>query len=231
MTVVAIIQARMGSTRLPGKVALQLGHMSVLEHVIQRIRRATSVETIVVATTRNPLDDQIVAITKKANVKVFRGDEFDVLNRYHQCAEKFSASTVVRITADCPFIDPKLLDQMLEKYNHVCPDYLSNTIERTYPKGLDIEIFPAAILAKTAESATDPYDREHVTPYIYRRPNVFNLYSYRQDIDHSHYRITLDTPDDWRIIATIYDHCGNVELLETSKIIRCYDNINTHSTV
>lgn len=205
MTITVIIQARMGSTRLPGKINLPLGTTTVLEHVIHRVSTANIPDAIMVATTTSDLDDKTVELAKKSNALIFRGSEEDVLNRFYEAAKSISASIIVRITADCPFIDPILLDNMLEHFMSTKgSDYLSNTIERTYPRGLDIEIFSFHALSVAEKNAAHTFEREHVTPYIYHHPEVFKISQYTQTKNHAHYRLTLDTPEDWQLISTLY---------------------------
>src|SRR5277367_2863697 len=146
MNVVAIVQARMGSTRLPGKVLIDLGGETVLARVIARLRRAELVKEIVVATTDSAADDAIVGECRRLDVPTFRGSESDVLDRYYWAARGCPASVVVRITSDCPLIDPQLVDETIRVFQQQQADYASNTFSRTYPRGLDAEAFTTAAL-------------------------------------------------------------------------------------
>lgn len=209
MKIVAIIQARMGSTRLPGKVMKQLGDRTVLAHVIFRVRACPLVDEVVVATTTSSTDDVIVAEAEKWGTKWFRGSEEDVLARYYWAVKAYNADLVVRVTSDCPLFDPEVLSQMLEYFATELPqglemDYLSNTLNRSYPRGLDAEIFTFETLEKVFNKARLPYEREHVTPYIYEHPEQFSLHNQTWDEDLSAYRWTLDTPEDWQLISAIY---------------------------
>jgi spore coat polysaccharide biosynthesis protein SpsF len=209
MKIVAIIQARMGSTRLPGKVMKQLCDRTVLAHVIFRVRACPLVDEVVVATTTSPTDDVIVAEAEKWGAKWFQGSEEDVLGRYYGAAKEYNADLVVRVTSDCPLFDPEVLCQMLEYFATELPqglemDYLSNTLNRSYPRGLDAEIFTFETLEKVFNKARLPYEREHVTPYIYEHPEQFSLHNQTWDEDLSAYRWTLDTPEDWQLISAIY---------------------------
>jgi len=197
MDIVAIIQARMGSTRLPGKVLMDLFGKTVLEHVIDRVKICPLVDKIVVATTTLPIDDVIVQECARINIHTFRGSSEDVLSRYYGAAKESGADIIIRVTSDCPLFDPDVLTNMLERFN---VDYLSNTIKRTFPKGLDAEIFTMSTLERAHIEATDDYDREHVTPYIYNNPDKFVLSSFEDVNDNSNQRLTLDTPEDWEII-------------------------------
>lgn len=210
MRIVAIIQARMGSTRLPGKVMMTLAGRTVLEHVIARVAACRHVQEIVVATTSGNGDDVIVGEAQRCRVQWYRGSEEDVLARFDECADKFGAEVVVRVTSDCPLFDPDLLCAMLDRYRaleaegiHV--DYLSNTMIRTYPRGLDAEIISREALAKAHLEAREEAEREHVTPYIWKNPHLFVLVPFTGGKDLSRYRWTLDTPEDMRVIREIYD--------------------------
>ena len=173
--VVAIIQARMGSTRLPGKVLLELAGRTMLGRVVRRVRLAGLVDEVVVATTNAPADDPIVDECRRLPVACFRGSEHDVVERYHRAAAAYRADVVVRITADCPLIDPEVTDHVIRAFLQHRPDYASNTLHRTYPRGLDTEVFTAAALARACHEASEPYQRTHVTPYIYQHPEYFRL--------------------------------------------------------
>ena len=172
---VAIVQTRMGSTRLPGKVLKDLGGDAVLARVVHRLRRAHLLNEIVIATTISPADDSIVRECERLAVQCFRGPEQDVLDRYYQTAKAFSAEAVVRVTSDCPLIDGELIDATIRTFLDQKADYSSNNIPRTYPRGLDAEVFTFAGLERTWREAVKPYEREHVTPYFYEHPELFRM--------------------------------------------------------
>lgn len=199
-----LIQARMGATRLPGKVLTDLCGKTVLQHIVERVRVGAPEARIVVATTVEEQDDAIEEETKRIGADCFRGSESDVLNRFDQAAEAFPGDPIVRVTADCPLLDPELLAAMLADYSRKKTDYLSNTLERTYPRGLDLEIFPRDVLHQAHLNAHKAEEREHVTPYIYRNPDLFTLRNFAQEEDQSSLRWTLDTPEDLRFIEEIY---------------------------
>lgn len=208
---VCIIQARMGSSRLPGKVMKNLCGMPVLWHIIERIRSVNNgIDHIVVATSNLNQDKIIVDACHAWKCDVFCGDERNVLQRFIDTANKTNAQRIIRITADCPLIDPALITSMLMDWNgltqnNVCIDYLSNVLHsRTYPKGLDTEIFTFQSLLKAHLSSPNNYECEHVTPYIYNHPEEFVLKSFQQETDLSNLRWTLDTPQDYIFIAAIY---------------------------
>jgi spore coat polysaccharide biosynthesis protein SpsF len=213
-TVVAIIQARMGSSRLPGKVMLALCGHSVLAQVITRVSAAKGIDTVVVATSTNPEDDVIAAEAVRYRATVFRGSAEDVLLRYYGAALSAGADVVVRITSDCPLLDPEVLSAMLARFRDRAAaarplDYLSNGLVRSFPRGLDVEVFSFAALARCHAQATLPYEREHVTPYIYGHPELFAIDAYTATPDRSAYRWTLDTPGDWALIEAIYRSLGD----------------------
>jgi len=193
MKIVAIIQARMGSTRLPGKVLMDLGGETVLARVLGRLQRAIMIDEIVVATIDSAADDAIIRECQRLEVSCFRGSEDDVLDRYYQAARMFAAEVVVRITSDCPVIDPDLVDETIGTFQVQCGDYCSNSFPRTYPRGLDTEVFTMNALEQAWHNARRLYEREHVTPYLYEHPELFRLVSHQGQTDYSEYRWTLDT--------------------------------------
>jgi spore coat polysaccharide biosynthesis protein SpsF len=209
MNIVAIIQARMGSTRLPAKIMKKISGRTVLDHVLARVRACPRLQGVVVATTTAPADDAVMAETVKQGAGCFRGSESDVLSRYCLAARENRAEVVVRITSDCPLYDPELLTDMLDEFQAKGAaggpvDYLSNTLVRTFPRGLDTEIFTGQALERAHQEARQPFEREHVTPYFYQNPQKFALHSFRQTADLSGYRWTLDTPDDLRFVEAVY---------------------------
>ncbi|MCS6104153.1 acylneuraminate cytidylyltransferase [Clostridium botulinum] len=210
MKVVCIIQARMSSSRLPGKVLKKICGRTVLEHDINRLKLASNIDEIVIATTINHEDDKIVEEAKRLKVKYFRGSENDVLSRYYFAAKENRASIVIRVTSDCPCLDYVILDKMIELFIEKSNfDYMNNTIERTYPRGYDIEIFYFYALEKAFHNAKKHYEREHVTPYLYDLHNNFKILSYKNIQDNSNYRVTLDTPEDFEVIKIIYEALFN----------------------
>ncbi|MFY9904391.1 MAG: glycosyltransferase family protein [Terriglobales bacterium] len=219
MRVVAIIQARMGSTRLPGKVLKDLGGETVLARVVNRVRRAVLVDEVVVATSVLPADDAIARECDALKVACFRGDELDVLDRYYRAAQEFAADVVVRITSDCPLIDPELIDATIRSRLDQKADYASNALVRSYPRGLDVEAFTADALARAWSSATENYQRIHVTPYLYETPGSFKVISTAGGIDHSQYRWTLDTEEDLELIRAIYKHFGNRDSIRWVEVL------------
>ncbi len=204
--IVAIIQARMGSVRLPGKVLKDLGGDSVLARVVKRVQAAKLPAEVVVATSVQPSDDAILQECNRVAVACFRGQEEDVLDRYYCAAQTFSADAVVRITSDCPLIDPELMDTTIRAFLEQRTDYATNALTPTYPRGLDVEVFTAEALARAWRLAREAYQRTHVTPYLYENPGHFKIVSLTADADYGRYRWTLDTEDDLEMIRAIYRH-------------------------
>lgn len=203
---VIIIQARMGSTRLPGKVLRTLADKTVLAHVIDRAKCVKDATEIVIATTAGAQDDAIANEAKRLDVRVYRGSETDVLSRYYEAAAEARADTVVRITSDCPLIDPEVSSRVLQAFVAGQPcDYASNTLVRTFPRGLDTEAFSFESLALAHNEARSSHDREHVTPYLYVNRERFRCRSVVSDEPIPDYRWTLDTPEDWELIRRIYE--------------------------
>ncbi len=211
MKVVAIIQARMGSTRLPGKVLKDIGGATMLARVVRRAQQAKLINEVIVATTTQPADADIVSECSRLNVPAFRGDEQDVLDRYYQVAQTHHAQAIVRITSDCPLIDPAVTDKTIQAFLQAAPDYdyASNTLQRTYPRGLDTEVMTFDALERAWRETQGPFQRVHVTPYFYQNPAKFKLLSVTHDQDYSHYRWTVDTLQDLAFVQTVYARLGN----------------------
>ena len=206
-----IVQARMGSTRLPGKVMQPIAGQSMLARVCRRASRASLVHETIVATSTNCQDDPVATECRRLGLECFRGNEEDVLDRFYQAARARQAELVVRVTADCPLIDPELIDDVVTAACLHEPDYASNIIERTYPRGLDAEAATAAALERAWREAPEAYHRVHVMPYFYLNPARFRLVSVTGQADFSHYRWTVDSPDDLALVRAIYRRldCGD----------------------
>ena len=202
---VCIIQARMGSTRLPGKVMMPLDGRPVLHHVIERVSRSKRLDDIVIATTHKAEDDLLVEECERLNVHYSRGSELDVLSRYIEAAEQFNADIITRVTSDCPLIDPAIIDLVLETRENENADYASLSGPRSYPRGLDNEAFTMESFRKVAKKATAEYERVHVTPYYYLHEDEFRMAHVHQADDFSNLRWTLDTPDDYKALSMIFD--------------------------
>lgn len=206
MKIIAIIQARTGSHRLPGKVLQLIDGKPMLTQVIQRLTPVPELDKVVVATTNNECDNPVVELCQGMNIDVFRGSEQDVLDRFYQCASSFQADVVVRITADCPLLDAEVVSCVIQKFLQQQADYASNCLQRTYPRGLDVEVMTFETLQTTWQQATEIYQREHVTPYIYQNPKQFTLFSVVSNIDYSDYRWTVDEKVDLEMIRNIYQN-------------------------
>jgi spore coat polysaccharide biosynthesis protein SpsF len=204
LKVTAIIQARIRSTRLPGKVLAEIEGDPMLWHVVRRTRAAETVDEVVVATTTEPADDGIVAVCRERGVACFRGSEEDVLDRYYQTARRHDAQAIVRITSDCPLIDPEIIDKTVRAFLEDQPDYASNVGVRSYPRGLDTEVMSFRALEVAWRSAREPYQRSHVTPYLYENPGQFKVLSVTSDEDYSAHRWTVDTAEDLEVVRAMY---------------------------
>lgn len=201
--IAAIIQARSNSTRLPGKVLLKVRGRTLLEILIARLKLSKKIERIIVATTTNTNDKVIGQIAKKMNASVFYGDEQDVLGRFMQAVNKFKVDTVIRVTADSPLLDPKIVDQVLGSYLANKVDYASNVHPPTYPDGMDVEVFSKDALALANRSAKLLSEREHVTPYFYKNPKIFKIFNLRNSKNLFKIRLTVDDKKDFDLVKAI----------------------------
>lgn len=205
MTVLAIIQARMSSTRLPGKVLKPIVGRPMLDLQLERLKRATAIDKLIVATSDQPDDDPIARLCEQQDIGVFRGSLSDVLGRYHGALGAFGpADHVVRLTADCPLADPDVIDGCIALHLASGADYTSNGVERTFPRGLDVEVMTAAALERAYREATAQDEREHVTMHIYRNRQTFKLSHYVQDRKLGSLRWTVDTPEDLEMVRAVY---------------------------
>ena len=203
--VLAIIQARMSSSRLPGKVLKKIKNKPILEYQIDRIKKSKKINKIVLATSTNKEDDVLVEFAKSINIEHYRGDLNNVLERYYNCAKENDANIIVRLTGDCPAIDPHIIDDVIDLYQSKKCDYASNTFDRSYPDGLDVEVFGFDTLENIYQKATNEDDLEHVTRYIYKNKNEFLIENLVNDIDYSYIRWTLDTLDDFYFFKHLYE--------------------------
>ncbi|MDA8233937.1 MAG: glycosyltransferase family protein [Clostridia bacterium] len=205
--VVCIVQARMGSSRLPGKVLKDLMGKPMLAHLVDRLKMSKTIDEVVIATTTKDSDQPIIHLAEKCQVQWFAGAEDDVLSRYLGAAQQYSADIIIRVTSDCPLIDPGTLDQVVEYYLQAGVDYVSNTMERTFPRGLDVEVFSYESLKRVSELATDISSREHVTLYMYRHPELFTLANVvaQPPFDRPDLRICVDTEEDFVLMREIYE--------------------------
>ncbi|OGE91172.1 MAG: hypothetical protein A3J05_00125 [Candidatus Doudnabacteria bacterium RIFCSPLOWO2_02_FULL_48_13] len=212
--VLVIIQARLGSTRLPKKVLLPFGKgHTVLSFMLDRVKQATLIDNVLVATTTNPDDQSLVNYLLSIGQKYYAGSETDVLDRYYQAAASMSLGdddVVVRLTGDCPFSDPRLLDQVIKTYLDNDYDFVSNSLEPySFPDGLDIEVFSFKNLKRAWQEAKLPSHREHVTFYFWQNPEMFKVYYCQNERKLTQYRLTLDYPQDYKLLSKIRDHFGD----------------------
>ncbi|MDD1667146.1 MAG: glycosyltransferase family protein [Methanomicrobiales archaeon] len=207
MKTAAIIEARMTSTRLPGKVLFPVLGRPLLAHLVERLERAGTLDAIIVATTVNAADDPIADLAEELPVGCFRGSELDVLDRVLRAAEAGRVDTIVEVTGDCPLIDPAIVDRVVETYQAGSADYVSNTLERTFPRGMDTQVFSRAVLSEVSRLTADPVDHEHVSLYIYEHPERFSLRNVGSGLPPGcgDLRLTLDTPEDFTLIRTIFE--------------------------
>ncbi|MCH7576053.1 MAG: glycosyltransferase family protein [Candidatus Marinimicrobia bacterium] len=231
--VVCIIQARMSSTRLPGKVLMPILERPMLQHLLERVGRAKTLSKVIIATSTDESDDPVAALCSDLSVHCFRGDLHDVLDRYFQAARAASADHVVRITGDCPLIDPEIIDQVVRVHLEGNFDYTSNVQLLTYPDGLDTEVMTFATLERSAREAQLPSEREHVTHYIVNHPEAFNIGEAHYHEDHSALRWTVDEPEDFELISKIFqnlypqnpkfDWQDVLKYLETNPVMKTYN--------
>ena len=203
--ILGILQARMGSSRLPGKVLLPLAGAPMLLRQVERLRRVRRIDALVVATSSDPSDEPIAALCREQGIDCARGSLNDVLERFYRAAGERDATHVVRLTGDCPLTDPAVIDRLVEFYLAGGYDYASNALEPSYPDGLDAEVFSMAALTTAHREAELPSDREHVTRFIHRRPERFRAGVLRCERDLSALRWTVDEPEDYRFAAAVYE--------------------------
>ena len=203
--ILAVLQARMSSTRLPGKVMADLAGAPMILRQIERLRRSRRLDRIVAATSIDPSDDGFAAMLALHGIPVHRGPLDDVLARFEGALAAHPAEILVRLTADCPLADPEVIDATVALLAERGLDYAANTpAHRTYPKGLDVEVMRADCLLRAAREAIDPYEREHVTPYLYRHPELFAQDFISQEADEGEVRWTVDRPDDLAFVREVY---------------------------
>lgn len=204
MMILGILQARVSSTRLPGKVLKPLLGQPMLLRQIERIQRAKKIDQLIVATSQDTSDDPLAQICQKNDISYYRGSLKDVLDRFYKIAVQYQPEHIVRLTGDCPLIDPEIIDLVIETHCQGDYDYTSNTIEPTYPDGLDVEIFTYETLRTAWEKANTTAQREHVTLYIHRQPKVFRLGCVKNCVDLSDLRWTVDEKMDFMVVEEIY---------------------------
>jgi spore coat polysaccharide biosynthesis protein SpsF len=204
--VVATIEARMTSSRLPGKVLLPANGKPLLELMVERLKRAEHVDEIVIATTEDATSDPLQQLAERLNIGCFRGSEDDVLARVLGAAQAYDADLIVELTGDCPLIDPALVDHVIARHREGGADYTANLLEKSYPLGFAVQVFPTEVLEEVASLTDDPADREHVSLYIYEHPERYRLRSVVSDHPESaELRLTVDTPEDYELVKTVFE--------------------------
>ncbi len=221
MNAIAIIQARMGSSRLPGKVLADIAGRPMLQRIVERVRATPGICEVVVATTTNQADDVLVDWCGINTVSVYRGSIENVLDRFWQCAQLHKSELIVRVTADDPLKDPEIIRNALDLCSSSCDiDYVSNTLRPTYPEGLDIEVIRYHALERAAIEAAMPAEREHVTPFIWKNPELFELRGFSMEPDLSHWRWTVDKPADLEFVRRIYSHFYDKPFVSYREVIK-----------
>lgn len=212
---VAIVQARMGSSRLPGKVLQEIHGKPMIARVVERTRKAKFVNNVAVATTTEASDDAIEAWCRESATACYRGSTFDVLDRFYQAARLFAADVVVRVTADCPVIDPDVIDETISAFHQHAVDFAANRLPppwgRTFPIGLDTEVCSFSALERAWEDAKAAHEREHVMPYLYDVPGRFKIFQLNTEPNYGSLRWTVDTPEDLEFIRRVFDHLQDVD--------------------
>ena len=208
--IIAIIQARLGSTRFKNKILKKIGDKTIVEFLYKRISSIKNIKKTIIATTKSKIDDELYNFLKKKNINVFRGSESNVLKRFYEVSKLNTSDYIIRICCDCPFIDLNILKKMINKAKEKELDYISNTIKPTFPDGLDVEIFKTKILKKAYFNTSNKYDKEHVTPYIIRNAIKKENFEFKKDL--SNYRLTIDEPNDYKVIIKTYKLLKNKEI-------------------
>jgi len=243
--IAAIIQARMNSSRLPGKVLRKIENKPILYYVVNQTRSSKLIDDIIIATTINSQDNKIVNFCKEHHIKYFCGSEKDVLDRYYKCAKKFNCDYIVRITSDCPLIDPFIIDKIITKFLKNSYDYVSNNIEKgrdgiwknsecNFPQGMTVEVCTFSAIEKAWKKAKKPSEREHVFPYIQFNPKLFKAYNIKNRINLSHIRCTVDRNDDLRFVREICKRIKKKKVVHIKDILKVLEkepnliNINNH---
>ena len=217
----AIIQARISSTRLPNKIFLNIEGKPMIEHIVKRISWSEKIDNILIATTVNPADDKLVEWSNKNNILVFRGSEKDVLGRFYDAAKFLNTDVIARITADDPFKDPVIIDHVISLLLEKKLDFAYNNKPPSFPEGLDAEVFTFWALRIAHEKSKDIFEREHVTQYFYKHPEMFRQENYINKVDLSNFRWTIDTEKDLEMVKIIYK-----ELYKEGKIFLFDDILN-----
>lgn len=231
------VQARLGSTRLPNKVLMPILGKPMLSYQIERLRRVTEADGVAILTTTNKQDDSIAELCQKEQIDCYRGSENDVLERYHDVAQMRKPDAIVRITGDCPLIDPEVVDLVIRTYREEDGkfDYVANTLTESFPRGLDVEVFSRRALEMAFKKAETEYEREHVTPYLYDHPELFRLKNVACPIPLQHHRWCVDTQEDFALIRQLIEalypknpHFTTRDLLQVLRAHPEWSQLNAH---
>jgi len=216
----AIVEARMGSSRLPGKTLMDLCGEPLIKRVIDRIKCSTKIDRIILATTINNDDDELVEYAKTQNIYVYRGSEKNVLERVVIAAERYNVENIVELHGDNPFLDPKIIDLAIKRFEITKCDYISNTIKKTFPMGLRVQVFPTRLLREIYNTIDDPAVNEHVSLYFYENPKQYNIQnlSAPDEINRPDIRLTVDTKEDFEFVTNIYKKIINKSLYPKFKV-------------
>ncbi len=226
--IAAIVQARMGSTRLPGRTLADVAGKPMLARLVERARRIPGVERVIIATTEKPADEAILKFAADLGLPAYAGSEEDVLDRFYQTARRFGVSVVVRVTPDCPLLDPEVSGLVVARFVEArgTVDYASNTQPPTFPDGLDTEVFSVAALTRSWREATEFSEREHVTAYIWKHPELFRLVNVARDPDLSGRRWTVDEPADLEFVRAVYHRLGETfDMRDALELLRRHPDI------
>jgi spore coat polysaccharide biosynthesis protein SpsF len=215
-----VLQARMSSNRLPGKVLKSINGQPMIFRQINRVVESTQVEDLIVATSLNSSDDELVKFLESKDVKVFRGSLDNVLSRFLEITKKINPTNVIRLTADCPLVMPKLIDEMIDYFEEKSPDYLSNSLVPTFPDGLDVEIISSEALSRLESLDLSKMELEHVTMGIYNRPDLFKVLNFSNTVNQSNMRWTVDYPEDLDFVRSVYSHFkGQESIFDHQKVL------------
>lgn len=222
--VAVILQARMGSSRLPGKMLIEMNGKPIIDWVIERAKKIRGVDEVILATTTSEADDALAKRAVKNSIGVYRGSENDVLDRYYQAAKEARVDVVMRVTGDCPFLDPEVSGQVLTEFGKGGVDYVTNTKPPTYPDGMDTEVFSFGSLAKAWQEAKLSSEREHVTPYIWKNSAIFKIKNVVGTKDLSNLRLTLDTKEDYELLNKIAGEIARLNKSDLDSIVKIIES-------
>lgn len=223
---IAIIEGRTNSKRLPGKILMDINGKNSLEHIFERLQTISNLKDIILATTNKPNDNRLTQVAIKIGYSIYRGDEFDVLGRIAGAAKKYRNLDILKLTGDCPFIDPSIVTNVINLFFKSKCDFASNTIERTFPDGMDCGVVRNSVMQEASVEAIDPLEREHTSLFIRRHPDRYNLVNLfaPSDLAYPNLGITLDTQEDLNFLTAIASHFDSTELFSCKQILELLDS-------